>query len=263
MDTDQTTTPTPQLVPITNTTTSETGNKTTSTTAETGNTTNSTTNSAISLNSTNQTNAPVPMTTKVSFQASLSMSRALFTQELQGIYITGISIALSVPVSDLSIGKITEKNVELRRRAIDTSIDVETIAEVASESAKSVVSAVTSENINRQLASSGIEAREISVPVLLTELEKNIEFPTNTCGPGTYSSFDKTTCVTCPLGTFSAETGATSFSTCTLCPLSTHSYVIGAISSNTCTPCETGKFTARPGSIWIGQCITILSENTC
>ena len=203
------------------------------------------------------------MTTKVSFQASLSMSRALFTQELQGIYITGISIALSVPVSDLSIGKITEKNVELRRRAIDTSIDVETIAEVAPESATAVVYAVTSENIKKQLASSGIESREISVPVLQTIIQKINELPTNICGPGTYSSFDKTTCVTCPIGTYSAEVGATSYSVCTLCPVSTHSFVVGATSSNTCTPCETGKFTARPGSVWIGQCITVLSKYTC
>ena len=83
------------------------------------------------------------------------------------------------------------------------------------------------------------------------------------CEAGTYSSFDKTVCVTCPSGTYSAESGATSISTCTVCPVSTYSSVIGAVNSATCTPCEIGKVTSRPGATWVAQCVVTPSSHMC
>jgi hypothetical protein len=132
---------------------------------------------------------------------------------------------------------------------------------------------VTGENINSQLATSGLEMSALSQPVVETVRQEPPQpQPTqepettpseNTCRAGTYSSFDKTKCVNCPAGTFSTFTNAESFSICVACVISTYSSAIGADSSNTCISCEEGKFTSRSGSTWIGQCTVSPSMNTC
>lgn len=220
-----------------------------------------------STTDTYQTTTPIPPIAKVTFKATLSMSSAAFTADKQRVYLQGVANALAVSISDMSIGEIIE--IQVRRRLLATSIEVETIALVPEENAQSVSSSVTSENINAQLASAGMGVQAISPPVMEIVIPETVEpEPTDTqpiyaCGAGKYSSFDKSTCVTCPSGMYSTATNALSFSTCIPCALSTYSAAIGATSSGMCIPCETGKFTSRVGAIWIGQCTKYPHLNTC
>ena len=216
-----------------------------------------------STTDTYQTTTPIPPIAKVTFKATLSMSSAAFTADKQRVYLQGVANALAVSISDMSIGEIIE--IQVRRRLLATSIEVETIALVPEENAQSVSSSVTSENINAQLASAGMGVQAISPPVMEIVIPETVE-PEQTdtaCGAGKYSSFDKSTCVTCPSGMYSTATNALSFSTCIPCALSTYSAAIGATSSGMCIPCETGKFTSRVGAIWIGQCTKYPHLNTC
>jgi hypothetical protein len=191
------------------------------------------------------------------------MSLLSFTPALQTIYLTGVSVALSVPISDLSIGLISEIYVESRRRAQITQIEVETIAEVPTDQTDTVLSSITSDNINKQITTSGVETEEISQPVLETIVEEIPELGISKCGPGTYLSFHKDICVSCPTGMYSTTVGATSFDTCIYCPVSTYSSVKGASSYRTCTSCDIGKFTMRTGATWQGQCVTVRSRHVC
>jgi hypothetical protein len=199
--------------------------------------------------------------TKVVFKAKLLMSLTDFTPDIRNTYANGVAMALSVSVSTISIGSVVE--IQGGRRLLATSIEVETIATIPSEIAESTASAVTTDNIHAQLASSSISVGSISEPALEVVIPETPTPQPNACGAGKYSSFDNTACVTCPSGMYSTDEYAKSFATCVPCPLSTHSHKVGATSSSECIACETGKFTYRIGSSWIGQCKIAFSIYTC
>ena len=229
-------------------------------------TSNTTSDISLMTTTVNYTSTPIPQITNVTFEATLLMTRAAFNQEAQDMYKRGVAIALSVSPSDISIVSVVEKaGNRVRRRLLDIKIVVETTATVSTDIAQSVVSSVTDENLKNQLTDSGIVVGEISQPVLRT-VKSETNPVTNlliTCAAGTYSSFDKTTCVTCPSGTYSTTINAESFPTCILCDVSTYSHVVGASSATTCIACEKGKFTPKKGATWVGQCTRRISRHIC
>jgi len=122
------------------------------------------------LFTTTTTPEPSGMST-ISFTTSLVMSLVEFDSTKRDEYRTGIAQALSIPVSSVTIGDVTETVVRRRllsigRRILTTSIEVETIATVPSEDADSVSAAVTNEDINGALASSGMAIESVTPPAV-------------------------------------------------------------------------------------------------
>jgi hypothetical protein len=203
------------------------------------------------------TATPVPIrgitrNTKIIFTARLLMPVSSFTQDIQRVYRGGVARVMNVDISKIAILSI--KSVQLGRRLLTESTEVETAATVREEDSQSSSDSVSSENMNNELESEGMSVGEVSEPTSENEI---------VCGPGMYKSFDKTACVTCPAGMYSETEDASSFSTCIACDLSTYSATIGATGPDTCIACETGKTTFKKGSKYIRQCKVSPSQYIC
>ena len=99
----------------------------------------------------------------VTFTATLLISLVEFDSTKREQYVAGVAQVLSVPVSSVSIGTVTE-NVSRRRRLLATTIDVETIVTVPSEDTGSVAAAATTENLNGELESNGMTTDGVNEP---------------------------------------------------------------------------------------------------
>ena len=217
------------------------------------------------------TDVITPTSSKITFVASLLVSSSTFTPDIQNKFKGGVAGILMVDISRISIASV--KEVQAGRRLLATSIEVETVGVVPTENSQAASEGVTSENLNNELASSGISVGPVSQPVVEKESPESTAVETTSptpasvepgaCGQGMYSSFDKTTCVTCPAGMYSETENADSFATCIACGLSTYSSTVGATNADTCIACEIGKFTFKKGSKYIRQCSVSPSKYSC
>jgi hypothetical protein len=108
------------------------------------------------------TPGPALSMSTVSFTTTMTMSLATFDSTKREQYVVALAQALSTPVANVAIGLVTE-NVS-RRRLLVTTIEVETTATVPAEDAESVSAAVTAENINGALASTGMAIDSVTPP---------------------------------------------------------------------------------------------------
>jgi hypothetical protein len=92
------------------------------------------------------------------------MSLVEFDSTKREQYVAGVAQVLSVPVSSVSIGTVTENVSRRRRRLLATTIDVETIVTVPSEDTGSVAAAATTENLNGELESDGMTTDGVNEP---------------------------------------------------------------------------------------------------
>jgi hypothetical protein len=177
----------------------------------------------------------------VVFTAILFMRLAEFDTAARTAYIAGVAIALDIPTDSVELGSI--RALTGLRRLLTNTIAVETIATVPVDQLESALSSVQTENINNALNSSNITMGEVTTPS-----------STTVCGTGTYSSFDNSTCISCPAGTYSGAVGASTISTCNKCPWQTYSNTLGASSNNTCTTCDAGTYSDTTGATSYATC---------
>ncbi|MES1910398.1 MAG: hypothetical protein MHM6MM_002999 [Cercozoa sp. M6MM] len=82
---------------------------------------------------------------------------------------------------------------------------------------------------------------DFALPTTIRDRSIGVDKCSQTCPPGTYNVTRalRDPCEKCPLGRFSAATGATEASTCQECPVNTYAAIPG---SATCTTCPAGRF---------------------